>query len=728
MKMRLAAWLTMAGIALGVGGGAVALAVEISDMPLDRYGADAVAEGVVSGQVVSESGMVFQTRYWPGLWTGDVLAFAGDSFTGSVDTDPQGAVWRAAERLNEAGVTHDTRRIVTYGGIYAAPEGVPFRYDQLSEAQKAMLGSDGVRDSAADRTARDLVDYLRGLDLKRFRERAGPLGDIVHSAPVLAGRTLFVGANDGMLHAFDTRSGRERFAYVPHLVQARLKALARPDYVDHHRFFVDGTPYVGEVVEDQYQRGTYLVGGLGKGGRGYYCLRIGSRRRAWEGDGLGPYQTQFSVDAIGADAYERDIAGVVRWEYPPPAPFMDTSGGGAGDGEAAPVVVADPDMGYSFGQGYVVNANAPEGRHRPVVIFGNGYNSPNGRAVLVVIDALNGEVVRKIDTGAGGDNGLSIPALVDVTLDRQVDYVYAGDLRGNLWKFDLTADDPRRWGVAHGDDLNRDGVIDAAHGDLPKPLFQAHGQPITGRPDVMAMGGGCAPGGSGYLVVFGTGRFLGPSDRLDTRQQSIYGIWDVGQGGTPLGRLTGRRAGRLSSGRYLVRREVVTHGTRDGQAVRGLSDWMAGVAERPDRKGADRKQGITSDPPPTAGWFFDFPGAADPLKEPGERVIGPVTIRGGTAVVISFIPGRTPEQRDASWLNILHLCGPSDGPVAVRTDAMGLSRRFEGRLSQVPVVGKTEPASRVETIVLHDERGQLVQVPFWGEFRGRGFWRQDGWD
>ncbi|MBI5062619.1 MAG: hypothetical protein HZB87_03890, partial [Desulfatitalea sp.] len=179
-------------------------------------------------------------------------------------------------------------------------------------------------------------------------------------------------------------------------------------------------------------------------------------------------------------------------------------------------------------------------------------------------------------TGTGEDNGLAVPALIDVNLDRCVDYAYAGDLKGNLWKFDLTASDPAGWGVAYGEDLDGDGVIAAAAGDRPQPLFAAPGQPITGRPDVMAMSGACAPGGAGYMVIFGTGRYLGVNDRYDNSRQSIYGIWDFGDDGDDsehLGAIADRSTGLLSSGLFLAPRQVAAQLTQEGSQYRQLSEW-----------------------------------------------------------------------------------------------------------------------------------------------------------
>ena len=139
---------------------------------------------------------------------------------------------------------------------------------------------------------------------------------------------------------------------------------------------------------------TLLVGGLRKGGKGYFGLNISDAKTI---------------------ASESDLAGRVLWEFPK---------------------TADPDMGYSFSKSAVVRTNSPA--YPWVVIFGNGYNSNNGNSVLYIIHPQTGDVIRKITAGSGPDNGLSSPIAVDTSQDERIDFVYAGDLKGNLWKFDLT--------------------------------------------------------------------------------------------------------------------------------------------------------------------------------------------------------------------------------------------------------------------------------------------------
>jgi len=334
-------------------------------------------------------------------------------------------LWNSSDELQ--GTIWSNRKIVTYNGTTS---GVPFSFSNLTDDQKTALDTNWGTDPA---NAQNIVDYIKGSEIDGFRPRTRKLGDIIHSAPLLTGNvmadndnsdndgdgetdelgekepgTIYVGGNDGMLHAINAKDGKERFAYVPNLVFENLKELVNFNY--EHKFFVDLTPYAKKHVEistDQFIK--MLVGGLGKGGRGYYALNITDA------------ETVTSPTAIG------DVANMVMWEYPM-----------AG--------VIDNDMGYSFSKAYIVKSY--DINNEWVVIFGNGYDSVNGEAVLYILN-VDGTLIRKIHTQATGCNGLSTPAIVDINWDNRLDYVYAGDLNGNMWKFDLTDSNPDNWDVAY---------------------------------------------------------------------------------------------------------------------------------------------------------------------------------------------------------------------------------------------------------------------------------------
>ena len=405
---------------------------------------------------VGSNTLIYQALYSSkdGEWTGDIKAFPINATTGDVVTaSPR---WSAAQRLES--LAYNQRRIATYNGS----AGAPFTAGNLSAAQQAALGAD----------YSDKVTYLRGGTVSGFRTRSQKLGDIVNSAPVFADGVVYSGGNDGMLHAFDALTGDEIFAYVPNLIFDQLYRLTDPAYT--HRFYVDLTPTIkkGAGVLGGTTPRTLLVGGLRKGGKGYFGLNVTDAKTI---------------------ANENDVAARVLWEFPQ---------------------TADDDMGYSFSKPVVVRTNSTT--YPWVVIFGNGYNSTNGNSVLYVIHPQTGAVIRKIPAGTGPDNGLSSPMAVDTSHDERIDFVYAGDLKGNLWKFDLTNSDPSFWSVAF------------ASGGVAQPLFRAQGpggtaQPITVRPEVMYH-----PKRHGLMVCFGTGKYLGDADLTDTSVQSIYGLWDYG--------------------------------------------------------------------------------------------------------------------------------------------------------------------------------------------------------
>jgi type IV pilus assembly protein PilY1 len=468
---------------------------------------------------------------------------------------------------------------VVYDGT---AEGHPFRFVDLTDEQKTALDPNWTVDTTV---AENMVDYLRGQEIEGFRPRIKKLGDIVHSAPLLVEDTIFAGGNDGMLHAFNASSGEERFAYIPHLVFENLKELANNDY--EHKFFVDRTPYARENVTIGVNEGrTLLMGGLGKGGKGYYALDI------------------TDVDTVDGSTAETTVASmVVLWEYPR-----------AG--------VDDPDLGYSYSYPFIVKSYDPNNEW--VIIFGNGYNSTEGEAVLYVMDVF-GNVVTKIYTLATGNNGLSTPALVDVDKDFRVDYAYAGDLKGNLWKFDLTDEDPANWDVAF-----KNGE------DIPQPLFRMTGQPVTTTPDVMKH---CEQ--HGHLVVFGTGKFLGDTDRADVTTQTLFGIWDYADKedhSEYLGAFDRESVPHLSNQPdtvSLLEQTVVDERYLGDHYLRTLSDHEAVWVTEDDTDEGNPMPNPSSTVANHAGWYLDLPLS-------GERIIRDLLIRDGKVVALSIVPNESP--------------------------------------------------------------------------------------
>ncbi len=526
----------------------------------------------INSEKLTEGSVLYQSSYDSSNWTGDLKAYNLNANTGEI-SDP---VWEAKTLLLDQ--DWDTgRRIITFNGS----SGVPFRLNNLTNTQKTALDSD-------TDTQEDIVEYIRGREIAGFRQRpvidgkVDKLGDLVHSAPTLVGHTIFVGGNDGMLHAFDANSGYERFAFVPSNVIPQLKELTQPGY--SHKFFVDLTPTVKLNVPDgNDETKTILVGGLGAGGKGYFALDI------------------TNADSIDQNSSESEVANMLLWEYP-------SSGN-------------DPDLGVSLSKISIVKTH--NGSY--VAIFGNGYNSDNGHAVLYALDLLTGTVVRKIDTGVGDDNGLSTPVVVDVDGDFVADFAYAGDLKGNLWKFDLRGD-PGQWKAAFGD----------------KPLFQAVNQPITVRPDVMRH---CME--HGYMVVFATGKFLAASDIQDTSVQTIYGIWDYADpdleseyvGSFNASTETFTPSPELQSNNVQLLKQTITETvSNDGIEYRLFSNNSANWATIPDSLPDHLSNPGTQDGNATVGWYVNLGG---PGFE-GERAARDIVIRNGKAIVITIIPNDSP--------------------------------------------------------------------------------------
>ena len=511
------------------------VAQAISDALLeigDRVGS-AGSVAISSGSLNAGS-KLFQARFDSSDWKGQLLAFQLNS-DGSVREVPE---WEAGTLLNAT--NYDIgREIITFNpnadnppGGFIEGAGVPFRFpadykvsnpflemslDQVSHLltnSPYAAGTTVLPEIEENQTfGNDIVNYLRGDDTnedfgRAFRRRNSILGDIVNSAPTFVGGpnggypddlesksyntfvidnaarqgVVYVGANDGMLHGFNDDTGAELIAYVPSAVYENLDNLASSDYA--HTYFVDAAPNIIDVFLDNANDPassanglwrTVLIGGLNGGGQQIYALDV---------------TDPSSFDEANADD-------IVLWE------FDDSD---------------DADLGYTYSRPQI--AKMADGTW--AAIFGNGYNntefdgntSLTGHGVLFIVDVETGETLKKIDTNSGlvgTPNGLATPLLIDSDGDSIVDYIYAGDLLGNLWKFDVTESNPNEWKVAGG--------------ATPRPLFTTDaGQPITSQPQATMHPDNL----QGFMIFVGSGKYLESSDNDGFSQttQSFYGIWD----------------------------------------------------------------------------------------------------------------------------------------------------------------------------------------------------------
>ncbi|MGQ9724287.1 MAG: pilus assembly protein [Tepidimonas sp.] len=486
---------------------------------------------------------VFYASFESGTWSGNIVAYPIQAM--GIGRTP---LWDASSLLPAA----NSRNIFTR----SATTGVPFVWNQLGSANQSAVGNE------------DIVRYIRGDRSKEqqfggvFRNRPpnNILGDIAHSALIYIKEsdTIFVGANDGMLHAFEGSTGRERFAYIPSLLLGRLKNLTNIGY--QHEYFVDGEIAVSSKLDTDGR--NILVAALGRGGKGLFAL-----------------------DVTQPDHFS---ASHVLWEN-----F------GAGDS----------DLGYILGKPVIAKMNNNEW----VVITGNGYSSASGKAALYIYRLSDGSLLKKFNTQVGMNNGAGTPTVWDEDGDRKIDFIYFGDIRGNVWRIDVSRPNPSQW-----------DFIDK-QGNQPVAFFTARDasnkvQPITAP---IAIVENNVMGTSGYgkrFLLFGTGSYFRIEDANDRSLQSWYGLID----GAPI---TGRS--------QLVPRAIANAGFFDGKAVRTFGDLTAG-----DMEGKK-------------GWFLDFTGGA------GERIISQVQINSYKsvpyAVASSIIPSIDPCQAQGrGYLNFIN--------------------------------------------------------------------------
>ena len=481
---------------------------------------DAAAATTSNPNVTAGDNYIFSSTFRSAEWYGELERRQIDTTTGDVSAT---ADWTASGQLDAKAsrtiYTFDStasNKLKSFLWANLSSSGSPSEQDYFKKAYLqgtasyqggnpalSQFCSSGILClTAAAQTAytgADLVNYIRGdrtnegtsdLTTKYFRARTHVLGDIVNSeavyvkAPVYdyvdtgystfktsnASRTpmVYVGANDGMLHAFNANTGDEAWAYVPKALFPTLYRLADKLYASNHVVYVDGSPTVG----DAYFGGawhTVLVGGFNDGGRAYYALDI--------------------TDPASPKAL---------WEF------------------------TDTNLGLSYGRPEITKlANGTW-----VAMFTSGYNnvSPgDGQGHLYVVNLQTGAVISDINTGVGSSSaavagacatapcpsGLGqIRAWVDNTrYDNTTTKVYGGDLYGNVWRFDVN------------DTIAPSGREAQKLATLIGPTGIV--QSLTARPELGKV--------AGFPVVYvGTGRYLGGSDLTTSDVQSIYAIKDNG--------------------------------------------------------------------------------------------------------------------------------------------------------------------------------------------------------
>lgn len=513
---------------------------------------------------------VFQANYQSGTWKGELSAYpVNEAVVGGVTvrTISASPAWEAASGIPLVA----TRKVFSSNGMAGTQFPSGATTTQLAALNRTLDYAVTGEDNAAYIAGARNLEIANGGTL---RNRASLMGDIVGSSPAYSKETdtVYVGANDGMLHAINAATGEELFAFIPNNINwGHLRDFSSPEYL--HRYFVDGPLVVSNYTQTPGK--NILVGALGKGGKGLFALDV------------------TTPSAFATTDFKWEIAA-----------------------DNNPATTADNNVGLIQGKPIIAKLN----NGVTALVVSNGLNSTNDRAVLLVYNLETGALIRQIDTASGSalnPNGLSAPVGWDGDGNGTLDYVYAGDMLGNVWKFNLSSTNTATWSVANSGN----------------PLFTATDSASNPQPINGGLAVAMHPTTYKTWVFFGTGRLMTAGDLVDERVQSYYGFED-----------DGTTIVKTGVGANLMQRNVRVVGTSGGKFVRGFDE-------------------NTPLPITSKGWYVDLVPPSPGLAE-GERVVTEGQIVGNVLVFASVIPTAEACDPDGKgYLNALDaFTGTSTGP------------------------------------------------------------------
>jgi len=439
--------------------------------------------GTTSSAIVGVGSAYYQTSYDPKDWRGTIKSY-GFTATGSVNTST--VLWTTDTAI-VPGATAPIYQ--SWNNVSNAP--VTLAFANFAPAQQTVLNQ-GLPTGI---TGSDLVEWSKGTNKTGLKVRSVLFGDIINSPLVLASPTektasdlvsdtsystylatkssnmntsLVVNANDGFVSVINSGNGARRYAYMPSSVLPSLRYIADTAYINglSHKFLVDGQVGVFDAQLNSAWK-TLALGGTGAGGKTFYALQL--------------------FDASAGNVTK------ALWEISAPA--------------TANTANVFNDLGYAYARPEV--ARLADGRW--AAFISNGYGSNSGVAALYVVDIRDGSLIKKIVIDSTETtNGLSSVKL-KVNSQNVAQAAYGGDLKGRLWKFDLSGATTDTWGVAFSG----------------KPLFTTAGgvtQPITAQPLLADNPQG------GKVVFFGTGKFNETVDKTNKDLQAFYAVWDADGG------------------------------------------------------------------------------------------------------------------------------------------------------------------------------------------------------
>lgn len=566
---------------------------------------NSIAGGAISTQsLATNAGFIYQAQFDSSDWSGDLISYPISANAAGVVSigDISMAQWRAATRL-DAKLPATRNIVVGRTTPVSGSAATPFLWNAVESSLSTALNK-ATPAAVADTLGQARLNFIRGdrsMEGAPFRRRGSVLGDIINSAVAYSGeptnaiadadyrtfatnnanrvKALFVGANDGMLHAFNAANGEELFGYIPSWLGPKLPALAATTYnVTGHQSYADGSPEVAEAkVGTEWK--TVLVSGTGGGGQGVFAL-----------------------DVTNPSAFD---ASKVMWE------FSDRDDRDLGNVVGKPQILKLRTSAPNTTPAYKWFAVVPGGVNNYV---NDGNFSTTGTPTLFILD-LNKPVNTAWSLGTNyfkvaiplvnATSSSIAPGVINFTatsgLADEVEYIFAGDLYGNLWKFDFTLHGSAEWNF---NELN---------GRTNRPLYiardsSARVQPISVQPKVVR-----APNNT-TLVLFGTGKYFEPTDNVvnaTIATQSFYSIYDNNSTATDT-------SGGISvvSGRARL---------QAGTATASTVTIPAFVYGRP-RTNGDLTQ--------RSGWYFDFPRS-------GERLISSASLFGNAVLFGSVTPPET---------------------------------------------------------------------------------------
>lgn len=438
---------------------------------------DTISERTASGSNIASSStktdagtLTFAAKFTSGSWIGDLSASPFNAALTGVSTTP---LWKLSDTFGTTGVNSGfaNRYVLTTWN------GSPIRFD-TSYPGASQFERTGGTDSVS---GVDNISYINGDQSKEIgrpngtlRTRVYPIGDIVDSSPAYNAdtKTVYVGANDGMLHAIDatgTNMGKVLFSYIPMgLAITDLKTLSAVEY--DHRYFMDGQIDTITRAKQGYNK-NILLGAPGRGAKGVFALDV----------------TNPSVNSTALFLWDKTYN-------------------------------VDNDMGYVLGNVRLRQSNKKDalGKQKTFAIVPNGIDSTNGKAVIFIYELSSTGAVDatyKLTTDNATNNGMMSTGLADLDGNGTIDTIYGGDLLGRVWKWDVSTIP-----VNGGPTLTGTKLFTATDG--------TNAQPITG-------GIGVARDSNGQIFVgFGTGRLISLSDLPGNsgyvnQTQSLYGIKDL---------------------------------------------------------------------------------------------------------------------------------------------------------------------------------------------------------